>query len=172
RGARAASASRGAPGTRVGSDRPAGEARRACARPALRGRLSGRALPRHPPHEERPQALEVERGLLRLAHALDDDREWVQLRAEQPDDEVVVVAVEAMAGEADVVAEPRAPEGHPDAAVFHQDRVLLSLGEWLEGAGTAQGVPDRPRQCRVEHTLARTLDEGLLEIILVPDRVG
>ena len=35
-------------------------------------------------------------------------------------------AVEAVAGEADVVAEPRAAERHADTAVLHEDRVLLA----------------------------------------------
>ena len=86
----------------------------------------GRARPPFPTNEERSESLEVQRGLLRLAHALDDDRQRMQLRPEEADDEVVVVAVEAVAGEADVVAEACAAEGHPDPAVLHQDRVLLA----------------------------------------------
>src|SRR5262245_24520782 len=90
------------------------------------------ALPRHSPNEERAESFEVERGLLRLAHALDDDRERMQLRPEQPDDEVVVVAVEPVASEADVVAETGAAERHADPPVLHQDRVLLAPRELLE----------------------------------------
>ena len=91
--------------------------------------------------------------------------------AEQPDDEVVVVAVEPVAGEPDVVAEAGAPERHPDAAVLHEDRVLLAPRELLERAGATQRVPDRPRQRGVEDAPARPLDERLLEVLLVPDRV-
>ena len=65
-------------------------------------------LPHAPPDEERPEPLEMERGLLRLAHPLDDDRERMQLASEQADDEVVVVVIEAVAREPDVVAEPGA----------------------------------------------------------------
>ena len=136
-------------------------------RPAERG-----ALPRDPADEERPETLEMERRLLRLAHPLDDDRERVQLGPEQADDEVVVVAVEPVAREPDVVAEPGSAEGHPDAPVLHEDRVLLAARELLERAGAAQRVPDRPRQRRIEHAPARALDERLLEILLVADRVG
>ncbi len=129
------------------------------------------ALPRHSPHEERPESLEMERRLLRLAHPLDDDRERVQLGPEQADDEVVVVAIEAVAGEPDVEAEPGAAERHPDAAVLHEDRVLLAPRQLLERAGAAQRVPDRPRKRRIEDAPARALDERLLEVLLVADRV-
>src|SRR4029079_7258984 len=156
------SGARAARGTRVGSARPAGGARRACARPALRGTLSGRgALPRDSPDEERPESLEVERRLFRLPHALHDDRQRMELRAEEPDDEVVVVAVEAVAREPDVEAETRAAECHSDATVLHEDRVLLPARELLERTRPPERVPDRPCQIRVEDTVPRAVDERL-----------
>src|SRR5262245_62700974 len=124
------------------------EARSRLPRPSAPSRR--RALPHNSPHEERAEPLEVKRRLLRLPHPLDDDRERMQLGAEQSDDEVVVVAIEAVAGEADVVAEAGAPEGGPDAAVLHEDRVLLAPRQLLEGARAPERVPDRPRQGGIE----------------------
>src|SRR4029079_12462337 len=71
----------------------------------------------------------------------------------------------------DVEAEPGAAEGHTDASVFHEDRVLLAPRQLLERNATAQRVPDRPRQCGVEDAPARALDQRLLEVVLVADRI-
>ena len=54
------------------------------ARTRTGGSGHGGALIRHPAHEERPESLEVERGLLRLAHPLDDDRERMELGPSRP----------------------------------------------------------------------------------------
>ena len=78
-----------------------------------------------PADEERAEPVEVERRLLRLAHRLDDGRERKQLLADQADDEVVVVAVEAVAGQADVVGVVGGAERHADGAVLGEDRALL-----------------------------------------------
>ena len=75
--------------------------------------------------EERAEPVEVERGLLRLAHRLDDGGEREQLLADQPDDEVVVVAVEPVAGEPDVVRVIGGAERHADRAVLGENRALL-----------------------------------------------
>src|SRR5262249_27496958 len=151
--ARASSGVPAAPGTPACTAPPGGGARPASARPGARETREGRArwarclperplarrsrrlrLPRHSADEERTEVLEVERGLPGLPHALDDDRERVELGPEEPDDEIVVVPVEPVAREADVVAEPGATERHPDAAVLHQDRVLLLPRQALERA--------------------------------------
>ena len=95
----------------------------------------------------------------------------MQLAPEQPDDEVVVVPVEPVAGEPDVVAETGAPERQAHSAVLHQDRVLLLSRELLERAVAAQRIPDRPAKRGIEHAAARPLDERLVEILLVPERV-
>ncbi len=123
-------------------------------------------------HEEGPEARQVLRRLGGAAHRLHEVGERVQVPADEADHEVVVVGVEAVAGETDVVAETCAAEGHPDAAVLHEDRVLLPAGQLLEGARAAEWIPDRPRQRGVEHAPAWALDEGLLEVLLVADRVG
>src|SRR4051812_27838439 len=86
---------------------------------------SERRLPDRAADEERTQAVEVERGLLRLAHRLDHRGQGKQLLADQADDEVVVVAIEAMARQAYVVRQVSCPERHADRAVLCQDRALL-----------------------------------------------
>src|SRR4051812_39928689 len=140
------------------------------ARAAERG--SARVLPYGPPDEEGPEAIEMERGLLRLPHPLDDHREWMQLSSEQADHEVVVVLVEAVAGQAHVVAEPGAAECAPDARVLHEDHALLLARQSLERPRATQRVPDRPRQRRIADPSLRTVDQRLGEVGLVADRVG
>src|SRR4029453_9634482 len=105
----------------------------------------------------------MERGLARLPHPLDDDRERMQLRPEQPDDEVVVVLIEAVTWGPDGVPESGPSEGHATAAVLHEDRVLLLAREPLERARAAQRVPDRPPQLRIEHAAARPPDAPLAQ---------
>ena len=95
----------------------------------------------------------------------------MQLVPEQPDHEVVVVLVEPVAGEPDVVAEPGPAERPPDAGVLHQDHILLVARQPFERTRPPQRIPDRPRQLRVAHALARALDQRLDEVGLVPDRV-
>ena len=97
-----------------------------------------------PADEERAQAIEVERGLLRLAHGLDDRRQREQLLADEADHEVVVVAVEAMAGEADIVRQIGGAEGHADGAVLGEDGALLFGRELRETAAAPQRIPRRP----------------------------
>src|SRR5690606_19829825 len=111
-------------------------------------------------------------GLLGLAHALDDQAERVKLRPQQSDDKVVVVLVQAVAGEANVVTIARFAEGPADAAVLHQDGALLLRRKLLEAAGAPQRVPDRPGQGGVEHALAGAVDQRTLQVLLVADGVG
>ena len=92
--------------------------------------------------------------------------------AQDPDDEVVVVLGEAVAGQADVVRHPGLPEGLADAAVLGEDGALLLLGKLLEGAGPAQGIPDRPGQLGAAQPALRPGDERLLEVGLPAHGVG
>src|SRR5258705_8803110 len=55
-----------------------------------------RALPDHTSHEERAEVLEIERRLLCLAHRLDDLGQGIQILADQPDDEIVIVPIETV----------------------------------------------------------------------------
>ena len=60
-----------------------------------RFRVEGRSLsglPDGAPDEERSEPFQIQRRLLRLAHRLHDGGQRVELLADQPDDEVVVVA--------------------------------------------------------------------------------
>jgi hypothetical protein len=95
----------------------------------------------------------------------------VQLGPDEADHEVVVELVEPVAGEPDVVPEPRPAERGPDAAVLHQDPVLLLPRELLERPRPAERVPDRPAELRVEDAPPRALDERVLQVLLVPDRI-
>jgi len=61
----------------------------------------------------------------------------VQLAADEADDEIVVVDVEAVAGQADVVGEVRVAVGAAQDAVLADDRALLLGREPAEGAGAA-----------------------------------
>ncbi|MDE0361740.1 MAG: hypothetical protein OXI74_11275, partial [Rhodospirillaceae bacterium] len=56
-------------------------------------------------YEEGAEAVEVLGGLFGLAHFLDYGGEGEQVRSEEADDEVVVVLVESVAGQADVRGE-------------------------------------------------------------------
>src|SRR6266850_8077078 len=113
-----------------------------------------RGLPERVAHEERAERGEVLRGLDGLAHGLHEVRERVQLAADQADDEVVVVDVEAVAGQADVVREVGVAVAAPQHAVLADHRPLLLRRQAPEGAVAAQRVPDapRPRRRSEEHT--------------------
>src|SRR5439155_10287981 len=102
---------------------------------------AGFALPEDEADEERPEALDVLRGLRRLAHGLDEVRERMQIAADEPDDEVVVVSVEPVAGETDVVGEVGVAIGAAEGRVLPEDRALLRRREPRECADPAQRVP-------------------------------
>src|SRR6476469_3727375 len=94
------------------------------ARIDVSGADSGRGLASAPDgaaDEEGPEAIEIERRLLRLPHHLYDRGERKQILADEADDEVVVVAVEAVAGQADVVRVVGGAESHADRPVLRQD---------------------------------------------------
>src|SRR6185503_4333926 len=101
--------------------------RRTTRRAARRSRksCSRLCLPRGTPYEERSQAVEVLRGLLGLAHLLHDGRQRVQVRAQEADDEVVVVLVEAVAGEAHVVGVAACAVTLRERAVLGEDAALV-----------------------------------------------
>src|SRR3954465_3180770 len=132
---------------------------------------SGPALPDGPADEERTQTVEIERSLLRLAHRLDDGGEREEILTDEPDDEVVVVTVESVAGKADVVDIVRSTEGHADRAVLGEDRPLLVGGQLREPAAPAQWIPDGPRPVAVQYSACRTIDQGVAEVRLVSERI-
>ena len=65
---------------------------------------------------------------LRLPHRSHDGRQREQFLPDQADDEVVVVPVEAMAGEPDVVRVVAGAERHADGAVLGENHPLLLRG--------------------------------------------
>lgn len=110
--------------------------------------------------------------LARLAHRLDQVRQRVQLAAHQPDDELVVGGVEAVARQTDVVGQLLLPVGHAQGGVLAHDGGLLLVVEAVEGADAAQRVPDVPAEVRVEHVLDGAAQEPVLQVGLVTRAVG
>src|SRR4051794_20706741 len=97
-----------------------------------------------PTDEEGAEPIEIKRCLLRAPHSLDDRGEREQLLADEPDDEVVVVAIEPMTGEPDVVGVIGGAERHPDLPVLGENRALLFRRQLGEGAAASERIPDRP----------------------------
>jgi hypothetical protein len=89
------------------------------------GRRWQRALPQHVADEEGAEGVDVLRRLDRLPHRVDQVGQGVELAADETDDEVVVVGVEAVAGQADVVGEVGLGVGPAQHAVLSDDRPLL-----------------------------------------------
>src|SRR5881394_1574807 len=137
---------------------------------ARRRAKSCRALPDRLADEEWPQAVEVLRGLLGLAHLLHDRGERMQPRAEQADDEVVVVLVETVACEPHVGRVARVAVR--ERAVLGEDLTLVLGRQRLEFLRALQRVPDRPDVLRVEELAQRPLEQRLLEVGLAADRVA
>src|SRR5437588_701334 len=109
---------------RVGAEPEATKVRLTCGLCRVRG-----ALPYGFAHQERAQPVEVERRLLRLAHRLHEGRQRKQILSDESDDEVVVVAIEAVARESDVVRIVRRAEHLANRPVLGQDRALLLIRE-------------------------------------------
>src|SRR5712692_7568925 len=112
--------------------------------PGARGGPDERALPERVTDEEGAERLDVLRGLDGLAHGLDQVRERMEVLAHDTDDEVVVVDVEPVAGEADVVGEVGVAVGVAEHAVLADYLALLLPREPRESARAAQRVPDGP----------------------------
>src|SRR5688572_32654450 len=104
-------------------------------------------------HEEWSHLPDVLGRLTGAAHRLNHVRQWMQFLADQTDHELVVVGVEAMAGEADVVGEIGVSITLSDHRVFAQDRALLTTFELLERADPPKRVPDRPGPLGIGHGL-------------------
>src|SRR5690606_16719593 len=96
----------------------------------------------------------------------------MQRRADQPDDEIVVVAVEPVASEPDIVREARLAEALREHAVLGADAVLILLRQPLEAFRALQRIPDHPAIRGIEHAAQRTLQQHVLEIAFIADRIG
>src|SRR5687768_15431344 len=99
-------------------------------------------LPYGASDEERSHPIDVERSLLSLAHRLHDGGEGVERLADQPDHEVVVVAIEAEARQANVVHVIRGAEPHADLAVLGEHGALLFGRQLHEAPAAAERIPD------------------------------
>src|SRR2546428_13795513 len=103
-----------------------------------------RTLPERVADEERAERLDVLRGLDGLPHGLHEVRKGMQVAADQTDDEIVVVDVEPVAGEADIVGEVGVAVGAAQHAVLADDGALLLRRGTTERAGPAQPGTDPP----------------------------
>jgi hypothetical protein len=126
----------------------------------LRRRLRT-ALPRHSPHEERPESLEMERRLLRLrirctmieSGCSSGPRRPTRSRCHRD---------RGRGTRAGCRSRARTAEGHADAPVLHEDRVLLAR-KLLERAGRRSGYQIAHGSAG-SRTRRGALDERLLEI--------
>ena len=88
----------------------------------------------------------------------------MELAADEADDEIVVVQVEAMAGQTDVVGQIGVAVGAAQDAVLPNNRALLLGREPAEATGAAQRVPDPPRPRRVQRRTARAAQQPFVQI--------
>ena len=95
-----------------------------------------------------------------------------ELLADEADDEVVVVLVEAVARQADVVREVGGAVRHADRAVLGENHALLLGRQLREPAAAPERIPDGPAPVRIEHRPPRPVQQHVDQIRLVADRVG
>src|SRR6476661_3689586 len=93
--------------------------------------------------------LDVLRSLPRSPHGLHARRKRIQLSADQADHEVIIVLVQAEAGETNVGRETGLAERMADFAVLAQDGRLFLGCQRVKRARAAQRIPDRPRRLTV-----------------------
>src|SRR4051812_27141267 len=98
-------------------------------------------------------------------------REREQLFADQPDDEVVVVAVEAVARKPDIVGVISGAVRHPDLPVLGEDIALLLLRQLGERTVATEWIPDGPGPITIRDRPPRTFQQSVPEIRLIPERV-
>src|SRR5205823_4012266 len=110
--------------------------------------------------------------LPRLPHRLHDVRERMKIFADEPDDEVVVGGIEAVAREADVVGEVFGAVRAADDRVLAEDRCLLAWLELREGSAASERIPDGPVPSGVLDGALRAIEEPEREVGLVAARVG
>src|SRR5882724_3715205 len=124
------------------------------------------------PDEEGTHLHDELRRLPGAAHGLHDVRQGMKLLPDEPDDELVVVGVEAMAREADVVSEVRRAVRFADLRVLAQDPALFLRLQPLEGAAAPERVPHRPGPALVQSRLPGSLEQPEYQIRLVPGGVS
>src|SRR5262249_21267148 len=116
-------------------------------------------------------ALNELRRLARAAHVLDELRERVEVGADDAEDELVVVAIEAVALEPDVERFPRLAVAAADRRVLGHDPPLLLLRQAVESADAPERVPDGPAVRRRERVASRVVQQPVLEIALAAEGV-
>ena len=95
----------------------------------------------------------------------------MQLRPEQPHDEVVVVLVEAVACEPHVGRVPAGAVALRERAVLGEYSPLVIGRQRLELLRALQRVPHGPLMLGVQELRARLHEQRVLEVVLVADRV-
>ena len=123
-------------------------------------------------YKEGTQGFDKPGGLAGSAHVLDDPGEWVEVGADQADDEIVVIFIQAVAGQADVVGVVFAAVGAADAGVFHEDFTLFFVVELSKVASAPERIPDGPGPFGIEDVALRTVDEGFVQVGFVAGGVG
>lgn len=123
-------------------------------------------------HKEGAQGFDKPGGLAGSAHVLDDPGEGVEVGADQADDEVVVVFVQAVAGQADVVGVVFAAVGAANAGVFHEDFTLFFVVQLGEVAFAPERIPDGPGPFGIEDVALGAVDEGFVQVGFVSGGIG
>src|SRR5260370_35529318 len=91
--------------------------------------------------------------LARFAHCLHQMRQGSEFAPDEPNDELVVAGVEAMACEPNVVSELLRAVGHSNLRVLPQDLRLLVRLEAREGSAPPKRRPDSPPVVLFGHVL-------------------
>lgn len=91
----------------------------------------------------------------------------MEFGSDEADDKIIVVGIEAIAGQANVVRVILAAISAPNRGVFHENCALFFVVEAGEIPVAAQGIPYRPGPFGVEHVVARPGDERVLEVRFV-----
>src|SRR5262250_3410902 len=98
-------------------------------------------------------------------------RQRMQLAPHEPDDEIVVVDVEAVAGQAYVVGEIGLTVSASEDAVLPDDRPLLLWRQPGETADATQRIPDAPRPRRIQCGTPRPPEQPVVEVRLEARRI-
>ena len=88
----------------------------------------------------------------------------MEITADESDDEVVVVAIEAVTREPDVVRQVGVTVRASQHAVLADDFTLLFDAEPRERAGPPQRIPDGPGPCRIQRRPPGAPEQPLVEI--------
>src|SRR5260370_733201 len=109
---------------------------------------------------ERPHSLDELARLARLAHRLHEVRQGSKLAPNEPNDELVVAGIEAMASEPNVVGKLLRSVGHANLRVLAEDLRLLVRLETSERPASTERIPDVPAVVLFRYVLDRAPQKG------------